>query len=224
MKPNPKLIIFDWDDVITLGAKEGYFACYDHALESVNIHLPLDIKTERILKKWGKNHVEELKELLQEHPELVETAVKAYEEAFFGDVFVNSLRINSGTIEAITKLSLNHKLAVATGGHPKVLKEHIFPRFDIPKVFDVIISAYEISDPTKTKPDPYMLNTIMEKLEISRNETIYVGDAENDVIMARNAQVTPVVVLTGHLNKEKALSLNVDYIIDRVSNLEEILQ
>ena len=53
-KLNLKLIIFDWDDVITLGAKDGYFACYDFALAKVGVALPENVKTERILRKCGK--------------------------------------------------------------------------------------------------------------------------------------------------------------------------
>jgi beta-phosphoglucomutase-like phosphatase (HAD superfamily) len=136
-KLNPKLVVFDWDDVITPGAKDGYFACYEFALEKVGVSFPENIKTDRILKKWGKNHREELRELLKEYPELIEKAAIAFEEAFFGDVFVNSLRIIEGTTETLERLSKGHKLAVATGGHPKLLKERIIPKFRIPEVFEI---------------------------------------------------------------------------------------
>jgi beta-phosphoglucomutase-like phosphatase (HAD superfamily) len=110
-KLDPKLVIFDWDDVITLGAKEGYFSCYDFALAKVGVSLPENIKTERILKKWGTNHREELIELLKEQPDLVDEAARAYEEAFFGDVFVGSLRIVEGTAETVERLPTRYKLA-----------------------------------------------------------------------------------------------------------------
>ena len=222
-KLNPKLIVFDWDDVITLGAKEGYFACYDFALETVDVALPEALKTERILKKWGANHTEELKELLKENPGKLNEAVKAYEKAFFGDVFVNSLRIIDGTVEALIRLSKRYKLAVATGGHPKVLKERIIPKFKIPNVFEVIMSGYEIDDPSKVKPDPYMLTTIMEQVGVKNTDTIYVGDAQNDVIMAQRTKVEPVIVLTGHLTEEKASQLGVSHIIPDVTMLDAVL-
>lgn len=222
-KLNPKLIIFDWDDVITLGAKEGYFSCYDFALSKVGVTLPENVKTERILKRWGTNHREELIELLKEHPGLIDDAAKAYEEAFFGDVFVNSLTTIAGTADTLKKLSKRYKLAVAIGGHPKVIKERIIPRFGIPDVFEVVLSGYDIHDPRKTKPDPFMLNTIMDKVGVTNTETIYVGDAENDVLMAQNAGIEPVVVLTGHLSESKARDLGAKSILPDVTFIESVL-
>ena len=42
-----KLIVFDWDDVITLGAKEAYFAAYHQALVEVGVHLTLQEEQKR---------------------------------------------------------------------------------------------------------------------------------------------------------------------------------
>lgn len=222
-KLNPELIVFDWDDVITLGAKGAYFSCYDFALESIGITLPDNIKKQRILKKWGTNHHEELAELLQEHTELIEEATNAFEEGFFGDVFVNSLRMIDGTLETLQRLAKRYKLAVATGGHPQLLKERIMPKFHIPQIFEMIVSGYELDDPTKAKPDPYMLDLIVNTLRVKKSETIYIGDAENDVLMAWNANVEPIVVLTGHLSKQEALQLGVHYVITDITVLETIL-
>ncbi|MGZ9223342.1 MAG: HAD family hydrolase [Anaerolineales bacterium] len=223
-KLDPKLIVFDWDDVITLGAKEGYFACYDFALEKIGVNLPRSIKTERILRKWGTNHREELTERLKENPGLIDESAKAFEEAFFGDVFVNSLRIIEGTVEILERLAKKYKLAVATGGHPQILRERVIPKFGIPDVFELLLSSYELEDSSKAKPDPFMINTIIEKVGVNNNETIYVGDAENDVLMARKAEVEPVVVLTGHLSKAKALQLRVNHIIRNITLIDTILQ
>jgi phosphoglycolate phosphatase-like HAD superfamily hydrolase len=42
--------------------------------------------------------------------------------------------------------------------------------------------------------------------------------------MARAANVTPIVVLTGHLNKKEAKDLKVKHIIENVTNIENILK
>src|SRR5438132_1525226 len=75
--------------------------------------------------------------------------------------FVKSLTIVQGSNELLKKLKEKYILAVATGAHPKVLKEEIFPRFGIPEVFSKIVFTYEIDDSIHHKPHPYMLKTIM---------------------------------------------------------------
>ena len=69
-----------------------------------------------------------------------------------------------------------------------------------------------------------MLEKIMEAQDVLPSETVMVGDAENDVLMARSAGVEPVVVLTGHLNRSQAEELGVKYIIDNVSLLQSVLE
>ncbi|MCH8741764.1 HAD family hydrolase [Patescibacteria group bacterium] len=218
-----KLIIFDWDDVFTLGSKEGYFKCYHETITQLGIHLDSEEEKRRILSQWGKTHREGLTELLKEHPEFIDRACKIYEDILFGNTFVDCLSIVPGSRELLNKLQRNYTLALATGVHPKLLKERIIPKFDIPDVFTKIVTSYDIDDPSKLKPHPFMLETIMKSQNTLPNETVLVGDAQSDVQMAKNAGITPIVVLTGHLNQEEAQNLGVKHIIKNVTHLEEIL-
>jgi HAD superfamily hydrolase (TIGR01549 family) len=219
-----KLIVFDWDDVIVLGAKNGYFACYHKAVEGVGVHLTPEEEKKRILAKWSKPYREELKELLKEKPELVDQACTIFEKEYWGDTFTSELSLVPGVVELLTKLSKTYKLAVATGKHPKMLKEHEIPHFKIPQVFSHIISSHDISDVEKMKPHPYMLEKIMKDTGVLPVETIFVGDAATDVQMAIAARVVPVVVLTGHLHKDEAVHMGVQHIIDSVIQLPSLLQ
>ncbi|HVF69942.1 MAG TPA: HAD family hydrolase [Xanthomonadales bacterium] len=218
-----KLIVFDWDDVFTLGSKEGYFKCYHEALKGVGVHLEPEEEKKRILAKWSKPHKEELKELLKEHPELVNKACKIYEEKFFSGIYVDHLSLVEGSRELLERLSKKYILAIATGANPHVLKDEVFPKFSIPDVFSQILYTYNIDDPEMHKPHPYMLTKIMNKQKAHQRETIFVGDAKTDVQMAQAANVTPVVVLTGHLNKKEAEELGVKYVIGDVTQIEKVL-
>jgi len=219
-----KLIIFDWDDVIVMGAKEGYFACYHKAIEGVGVHLSPEEEKKRILAKWSKPYREELKELLKEYPEKVDAACVLYEKEYWGDTFTCELKLVPGVLELLKRLGLKYKLAVATGKHPKMLKEHEIPHFGIPNVFSQIISTHDIVDVDKMKPHPYMVEKIMNEVGAKPNETVLVGDAITDMQMAFAANVTPVAVLTGHMDKEQAEGLNVKYIIPDVTHIEPILE
>lgn len=219
-----KLIIFDWDDVFTIGSIRGYFACYHNALIGVSVHLSAKEEERRIVKKWGRSHREELGSLLEENPELVDEACKIYEQNLFGNTFIDCLSIIPGLPEFLQRLQKNnYVLAVATGAHPIILRNHVMPKFNIPDVFSQIITPYDIDDPEKTKPHPHIAQLIMKTQGFTPEETILVGDAKSDVLMAQAANITPVVVLSGHLNKNEAEKLGVEYIIPDVTHLETIL-
>ena len=54
-------------------------------------------------------------------------------------------------------------------------------------------------------------------------EWILVGDAKGNVIMIQAAGLIPIVVLSSHLNKREAEELNVEYIIENITLLEQVL-
>lgn len=219
-----KLIIFDWDDVITLGSKAGYYNCYRETLKEVGVVLDEKEMDIRIKKRWGQSFRKELSELLKENPSLLDKAVDIfYNKKFRGTTFTNQLSEVPGVNELLLRLSKKYKLAVATGNQKEMLLNKIIPRFRIPNVFCQIVTAHDDIPPEKTKPDPYMINLILERQGINNKETIFVGDAENDVIMARNAGVEPIVVLTGHLSEVEAKALKVKHILSDVTKIETFL-
>jgi len=220
-----KLIIFDWDDVFSQGSTGGYYKCYHEAVSRVGITLTPEQEKERIASKWGSSHKEEIEALLAEHPELVDKACEAYEEHLFGNTFVDCLTFIPGSPEMLQRLSKKYTLAIASGVHRTLLEERVMKKFGIdPALFAEIITAYDLDDPTKAKPHPHSAETIMQRTGHRPEETIMVGDAENDVKMARNAGIEPVVVLTGHLSRAEAEALQVRHILQDVTLLEKELE
>lgn len=217
-----RLVIFDWDDVFTLHSKEGYYACYHKTLAELGVHLNAREERKRILAKWSRSYREELGELLKENTDLLDKACEIYKRILFGGTFINKLRLVDGSIELLKRLSKKYTLCIATGIQPRIL-EIVMQRFGVPRVFAQIITAQDIKDAGKQKPNPFMLEQIMRKQKARSNETVFVGDAKTDVIMARNAGVTPIVVMTGHLNRRQANALGVKHIIKDVSKAEVAL-
>ena len=82
-----------------------------------------------------------------------------------------------------------YQLAVATGkarrGLDRVLKAHDWLDF-----FDITRAA----DESASKPDPLMLNEILEHCGVAPERALMVGDASFDLLMARNAGMDSVAV------------------------------
>lgn len=218
-----QLIIFDWDDVITLGSKEGYFQCYHETLLELGIRLSHKEEEKRILAKWGKPHRQELKELLKENPQLLEEACLIYEQKLFGETYIKHLKAVKGVRQLLKRLSGQYILCVATGLNPRILKEKIIPKFGFPNVFSQIISSYDIEDPKKQKPHPYAAKKILQDQKVSSSQAVLVGDSASDVRMAQAAGIKPIVVLTGHLNGSQARQLGVEHILNDVTEIEALL-
>ena len=218
-----KLIIFDRDDVFTLGATKWYFTCYQETIKELWVHLSADEQKKRILENRWKSHEVELQGLLKEYPDLLEEACEIYESKLFGNTFIDQLELVPWSNDFLKRISSNYILSISTGLHRKMLLERVMPKFEIPKVFSQIVCTSDITDIDKQKPSPYSIKKILEDQHIKPDEAIVVGDAEWDVMMALGAHVTPVVVLTWNLTQSRAQELGVKYIMDDVTQLEDLL-
>jgi phosphoglycolate phosphatase len=216
-----KLIIFDFDGVIITGSNDGYFNCYHKALESVDVLLPYAKERESILKFWGKGHKHQLEDLLKEYPQKVDAAIKTY-EACYSLEFAKNIRLVQGADVALRDLSKTYSLAIASGMIKETLN-YFLKKFNIDNLFKEIITSDEIINIEDRKPSPYMLNKLIKDFGFEKDEAVYIGDAENDVAMAKKAGIIPVVVSTGHLDREEADKLNVKNIIPDITNLSKEL-
>lgn len=215
-----KLIIFDFDGVIVTGSNKKYFYCYHQALTKVGIKLDPEVEKQRILERWGQGYKKQLQLLLKEHPKLLSKATKKYQDCYFSST-AEKIKLVPGTKKFLELLSQKYILAIASGKIRNKLDQAI-KKFHL-QFFKKIVTNEDLKREVDRKPAPYMLNKIMRDLSIKPNQTIYVGDAANDVIMARNAGVTPVVVLTGLLTKPLAQSLKVKFIIKDITGLANII-
>lgn len=71
------------------------------------------------------------------------------------------------------------------------------------------------------KPDPAGVCQLLEKLEVMKEECLYVGDSEVDIRTGRNAGVTTIGVTWGFRTRETLLEAGAETIIDMP---EELLQ
>ncbi len=217
-----KLVVFDWDDTFTLHSLAGYMACYQAALKDVGQERDYETTYTSARRFWGQPHEATLADLLQGHEDLVQQACDAYETHLFGGTYVEKLDIVQGSAEFIEHLKTKYTLAICTGAHPKILKDAM-NRFGIPDVFTAIVSSYELHDPRLAKPHSHMLEEVMKRCDALPAHTIMVGDGDNDVEMAKNAGVEPVVVLTGHLSEAEAHNMGVRYVVSDITKLESVL-
>lgn len=75
----------------------------------------------------------------------------------------------------------------------------------------------------RRKPCPDSVNEAIKVLDASPDEVVYVGDSEVDIETSRNAGVKCVAVTWGFRDKDVLESLSPEYIIDKPSQLMELI-
>jgi phosphoglycolate phosphatase len=84
------------------------------------------------------------------------------------------------------------KLAVATG-KARVGLDRVFADTGYGELFH----ASRCSDESGSKPQPHMLNELMQELNVDAGKTLMIGDTEYDMAMARNAGTHGLAVSYG---------------------------
>ena len=76
----------------------------------------------------------------------------------------------------------------------------------------------------KHKPDPQIVNYIMDKLNVTKEDTVIIGDSKSDILTGKNAGIDTIAVTFGYDKKENLISAEPTSIIDKFSELENILE
>ncbi len=74
------------------------------------------------------------------------------------------------------------------------------------------------------KPEPGMLLHIMERLNVSKDRTVLVGDSTNDINGGHNAGIRVCAVGYGMGNRERMAACQPDWFIERPEELMEIFE
>jgi len=217
-----RLIIFDWDGTIAVGAAEGYLNCYRETFKKLKLDFTPRGEEIRNLISIGPTHVQEIKQIFKDKPGLIEPARKIYEAELIGESLLNYVNLMPGTKELLLRLKNKYLLAVATGTMRQVV-EAVLNKFHIPNVFNQIMTHHKLPDLKLVKPNPYIAQTILKTQRVEAQEAVVVGDSDWDISMAVNAGITPVAVLTGYLTEGRAKKLGAKFIIPDITHLEEVL-
>lgn len=209
---NIDLIIFDWDgtlfDSVGQIVKSLQFAARkfqqplldDHAKSVIGLGLP-----------------EVMQRLFPQAPELHEQILTSYSQHYVensgGDVWFD------GVAELLYALKAQGKLlAVATGKSRKGL-DRVLAQTQSADLFIATRAASE----TRSKPDPLMLQEILNLTGVPADRALMVGDSSYDLEMAQNINMPRVGVSYGVHAVNVLEQFAPVAIVDSVEKLSEIL-
>lgn len=191
------VIIFDWDGTL-MDSIDKIVACMKQAAITIELEVPGSQAIRNII---GLSLDKAMAELYPTQPAHRQVAMKnAYREQYLLSEQLQT-PFYPGVKEWLTSLKdQGYILAVATGKGRNGL-DRILHQYDVHHLFSITYCA----DETNSKPDPLMLNKILEDLDMQPHQALMIGDSSYDLEMANNANIACVGVDYG-VHSEHILS------------------
>ncbi len=185
--------VFDFDLTLADSTK-GVFICYKKCLEHFGYFIPSD---DDIFKTIGNTIENSLAILIGEMPENVQEMRKYY-VSLADEYMVNLTEFYPNVIAVLQVLKqADKKIGIVSTKY----RYRIMSSFEREGSFpvDEIVGGEDVS---VFKPNPTGLLLMLDRLKVSKDEALYVGDSYIDAETARNAGVDFAGVLTGSTSKE----------------------
>jgi len=205
-----KFIVFDWDGTL-MDSAGRIVSCMGNAIAQLG--LPKRSQEQmRYIIGLGMN--EAIDALFPDVDVDKHRLAAAYRNEF---MIANTTpaQLYHGVREMLTELEKQgYWLAVATGKSRSGLN-HVLAEMQLNKQFHATRCANE----TASKPNPLMLNELMDEFGFTCDETVMVGDTEFDIQMAHAAKVTPVAVQGGAHHKSHLEKFNPAIILNDITEI-----
>lgn len=184
-----KLIVFDFDGTI-MDTREDIARAINHALTKHGLS-PID--TETVWKYTGDGTPMLVQRILRDKNKIdLQEEVLKDTIQYYNTHYADFAKVIDGVPETLEKMK-NKKLAILSNKYENFVKK-LLEEFDLEKYF---FAVYGKDSFEKSKPDPYPLFKIMEKANATPDETIYVGDSKNDVLVGKKAGVKVFIIPSG---------------------------
>lgn len=206
-----ELIVFDWDGTL-MDSTARIVSAMQTTARNLHLEVPSEQDVKNIIGLSLSECYYRLFPKVDDHAWITEEYRYQY---VTGDKTPSPLFEGVGDTLSLLKRE-GHKLAVATGkarhGLDRVLHESGLEDF-----FDLTIA----SDESKSKPDPHMLNSVLDRLSIKAKDAVMVGDTTYDLEMAVNAKMSAIGVSFGAHRVDQLKKYSPYAIIDDIRKLKE---
>jgi phosphoglycolate phosphatase len=210
-----KLLIFDWDGTL-MDSVVHIVDSMRGAIQQLGLEPRQDEQMKNVI---GLGMHEAIRMLYPEYytNEFANKFTAAYRDYFFSENPPQYLF--EGALETLEQLDqLGYMLAIATGKSRRGL-DKVLVETGIGSLF----AESRCADETRSKPDPLMLEEILQSLDIPPQQAVMIGDTEYDMEMARNAAVQPLGVSYGVHERHRLQKYQPLHILDTISELPGLL-
>ncbi|MBI2075797.1 MAG: HAD-IA family hydrolase [Candidatus Aenigmarchaeota archaeon] len=137
----------------------------------------------------------------------------------YGKTCVQGTKVYDGVIDVLEYLK-SSKLAVATTKYSNEA-EILLKGMAIRKYFKFVLGADDVRKP---KPNPEVIDKILDLAGVSRSKAAIVGDTAYDILAGKSAGITTIAATYGFQNKDVLAAAKPDFLIDSLPDLKSIVR
>ncbi len=216
---NKKVLLFDLDGTLVDSVPDLALSI-NAMLKSLGREIyPIDT-----IRQWVGNGAQTLvarglsgsitiNEMLE--PQLLSEALDIFLEFYAQNVSVNSVAYPE-VFETLTELkNSGYRLTIVTN-KPIAFVEPLLSNLGLYDLFEYCIGGDSLAH---KKPHPLPLLHICEKLDISVEECVMIGDSKNDILAAKGANMQSIAVSYGYNYGEDIATHKPEAIVDSFQNI-----
>lgn len=207
-----KAVVFDWD--LTLwNSWDIHKALMNRIAEVLNYPQPTpgDLGVE-----YSRPFLEHLAWFFPGDQKIV---LDTYMDFYHAEVW-KERRLYNGILELLKQLK-------DTGYRTGILsdKRQIFgvPEFEYSELVGLIDRVIFFADGMSPKPDPTGLQGVMESLQVSAEECLFIGDSHRDIECAKRAGTWSGAALWASVERELVIALEPEFLWEKVGDVAETL-
>jgi len=205
-------LIFDLDGTLA-DTGQDLVTAVNYTLKALGL-ATLDHK--RIISFVGDGVQELIKRSLgAENDELFTKAMKIFLK-YYGDHLLDQTVLYPGVRECLDYFRSKRKVVISNKRQDFTVR--IVQGLGIAPFFEDIVGGDVM--PYK-KPDPRLVEPYLKQFNVSRAQTVIVGDGPNDILLAKNAGVRSCACLKGLAPRDNLLKLQPDYICESLVEIRE---
>ena len=220
---NKELIIFDLDGTL-IDSVPDLALSVNHTLKSIN----RDLFPEDTIRTWVGNGAATLVKRALSQSATINDDIddKLFEKAL--DIFLkfysNNLTVSTilydGVKETLENLqNNNYRLAIVTN-KPYDFIEPILECLELSDLFEYYIGGDSLE---VKKPNPMPLLHVCEKLNVSVENSLMIGDSKNDIIAANDANMDSIALSYGYNYDEDISTYEPNIVFDNFADINKVL-
>ncbi|MCX6722662.1 MAG: HAD family hydrolase [Candidatus Staskawiczbacteria bacterium] len=203
-----KNIIFDWSGVVK-DSFEAHLWIVNKMFERAGVE---KISSEELKKDWVQPYMifynKYIPNFTKEEQDKIWTKTMLSKD-------VPESHEYPGMADLIKKLKEDKRfLAVLSSDPPKMILPEI-EKFGLEDIFDY--KVIEVHDKTEGAKE------IIKNNNLDINETVFIGDSNHEIEVGKEVGIKTIAVTWGFSTEENLKSVNPDYLVHNVKELEEIL-